>query len=252
MAWAYISLKHEKQQEEQLMSSIIPAPLINKVKQHYLRSQENYKKFGKLGNDKPEDLLEVHEGVTILFADIVNYTVMTKKLNINALLETLNELFGRFDDASDRLKVIRIKFLGDCYYCVSGLPPEPPPNPAEACVDLGLKMIKIIADVREKNNLTIDMRIGIHTGKIISGIIGKVKYQFDVWSKDVDIANKMESEGLAGKVHITSRTKALLNKAYDITPTDKGNTVPQFKDQGLQTYLVTPKSEKRQKKKMVA
>ncbi|XP_019763567.2 adenylate cyclase type 2 isoform X2 [Dendroctonus ponderosae] len=233
-------LKHEKQQEEQLMSSIIPAPLINKVKQHYLRSQENYKKFGKLGNDKPEDLLEVHEGVTILFADIVNYTVMTKKLNINALLETLNELFGRFDDASDRLKVIRIKFLGDCYYCVSGLPPEPPPNPAEACVDLGLKMIKIIADVREKNNLTIDMRIGIHTGKIISGIIGKVKYQFDVWSKDVDIANKMESEGLAGKVHITSRTKALLNKAYDITPTDKGNTVPQFKDQGLQTYLVTP------------
>ncbi|CAH1132480.1 unnamed protein product [Ceutorhynchus assimilis] len=237
-------LKHEKEQEEQLMASIIPAPLINKVKQLYVRSQDNFRQTGKIGIDKSQELLEVHEGVTILFADIVNYTVMTRQLDINALLETLNELFGRFDDASERLNVIRIKFLGDCYYCVSGLPPEPPQNPAEACVDLGLKMIKIIADVREKNNLNIDMRIGIHTGKIISGIIGKVKYQFDVWSKDVDIANKMESEGEPGKVHITNKTRNLLEKPYDIVPNNKGETVPQFKQNNLQTFLVSPMPDK--------
>ncbi|XP_050295207.1 adenylyl cyclase X E-like isoform X2 [Anthonomus grandis grandis] len=235
-----LQLKHEKEQEEQLMSSIIPAPLIDKVKQSYLRSQENYRLTGKIGVEKTNDLLEIHEGVTILFADIVNYTVMTKMLNINALLEVLNELFGRFDHASEKLNVIRIKFLGDCYYCVSGLPPTPPKNPAEACVDLGLKMIQIIADVREKNNLTIDMRIGIHTGRIISGIIGKVKYQFDVWSKDVDIANKMESEGVAGKVHITNVTKDFLEKPYDIVATDKGDTVAQFKQHNLKTFLVSP------------
>ncbi|XP_066250810.1 adenylate cyclase type 2-like [Euwallacea similis] len=234
-------LRNEKKQEEQLMASIIPAPLINKVRQNYLRSQENFQKFGRIGQfEKPEDLLETHEGVTILFADIVNYTYITNQLNVHDLLETLNELFGRFDDASDRLKVIRIKFLGDCYYCVSGLPPDAPSNPAEACVDLGLAMIKIIADVREKNNLDIDMRIGIHTGRTISGIIGKVKYQFDIWSKDVDIANKMESEGSAGKVHITSATKALLQKNYNIVETEKGETVPQFKQHNLKTFLVSP------------
>ncbi|KAL1517439.1 hypothetical protein ABEB36_001204 [Hypothenemus hampei] len=238
-----LEVSEEKEQEEQLMASIIPAPLINKVRENYLKIRENYNKFGKIAAEKAEDLLEVHEGVTILFADIVNYTKMTKKLKINALLEILNELFGQFDDASDNLKVIRIKFLGDCYYCVSGLPPEPPGNPAEACVDLGLKMIKIIADVREKNDLDIDMRIGIHTGRTISGIIGKVKHQFDIWSKDVDIANKMESEGKPGKVHITSTTKALLEKEYDITPTNKGETVLQFKQNNLQTYIVSPTQE---------
>ncbi|XP_066157094.1 adenylate cyclase type 2 isoform X2 [Euwallacea fornicatus] len=234
-------LRNEKKQEEQLMASIIPAPLINKVRQNYLRSQENLEKYGRIGQfEKPEDLLETHEGVTILFADIVNFTYMTNQLNVHDLLETLNELFGRFDDASDRLKVIRIKFLGDCYYCVSGLPPDAPSNPAEACVDLGLAMIKIITDVREKNNLDIDMRIGIHTGRTISGIIGKVKYQFDIWSKDVDIANKMESEGLAGMVHITSTTKALLQKHYNIKETEKGETVPQFKQHNLKTFLISP------------
>lgn len=145
-----------------------------------------------------KSLLEQHTNVTILFADIVNYTEMTTKLHIIDLLNTLNELFGSFDDASEVLQVTRIKFLGDCYYCVSGLPPNPAPNHAEACVNLGLQMISIIAEVREKRQLNINMRIGIHTGKLISGIIGQVKYQFDIWSKDVDIANKMETEGEAG------------------------------------------------------
>ncbi|XP_030751470.1 adenylyl cyclase X E-like isoform X2 [Sitophilus oryzae] len=238
-----LQLKHEKEQEEQLMSSIIPAPLISKVKENYIQIQDAYLTSGKLLQDDSQKLLETHDNVTILFADIVNYTVMTKKLNINALLETLNELFGRFDDASDKLKVIRIKFLGDCYYCVSGLPPNPPENPAEACVDLGLKMINIIAKVRQEKDLTIDMRIGIHTGRIICGIIGKIKYQFDIWSKDVDIANKMESEGKPGKVHITNKTKELLEKPYDIVPTDKGETVAQFKQNELKTYLVSPMPE---------
>lgn len=92
--------------------------------------------------------VEDHPNVTILFADIVNYTAMTTELSVTELLDVLNELFGRFDDASEKLKVLRIKFLGDCYYCVAGLPPDPAPNHADACVDLGLKMISIIADIR--------------------------------------------------------------------------------------------------------
>ncbi|XP_060534867.1 adenylyl cyclase X E-like isoform X2 [Cylas formicarius] len=235
-------LKHEQEQEEQLMSSIIPSALINRVKENYLQNKQYFLQNKKMKSQNPfeNSLLDEHENVTILFADIVHYTEMTSKLNINDLLETLNELFGRFDDASERLGVIRIKFLGDCYYCVSGLPPNPPPNPAEACVDLGLKMIRIIESVRQERNLNINMRIGIHTGKIISGIIGAVKYQFDIWSKDVDIANKMESEGVAGKVHITKQTKDCLRKPYVIDATDKGGTVPQFKQNKIETFIVSP------------
>ncbi|KAJ8943943.1 hypothetical protein NQ314_009607 [Rhamnusium bicolor] len=191
-------LRHEKEQEEQLMSSIIPNNMINKVKENYIETTK--------------------------------YFITNKKI-------TQKESVRKFG-------VIRIKFLGDCYYCVAGLPPYPAPNHAEACVDLGLSMISIIASIRRKRNLNINMRIGVHTGKIISGIIGAVKYQFDVWSKDVDIANKMESEGCPGMVHITNKTKELLEKPYSITPTDNGETVQQFKQNNLQTYLVTPTENK--------
>jgi adenylate cyclase len=101
--------------------------------------------------------VEDHPNVTILFADIVNYTAMTTQLNVIDLLDILNELFGRFDDASEKLKVLRIKFLGDCYYCVAGLPPDPVAQHAEACVDLGLKMISIIADIRYDHNNPYDL-----------------------------------------------------------------------------------------------
>ncbi|XP_056634716.1 adenylate cyclase type 2-like isoform X1 [Diorhabda sublineata] len=241
-------LKHEKAQVDQLMQSIIPDYVINKVKEIYIEATKAYIESGKYITNNPfnNSLLDEHENVSILFADIVNYTEMTGKLKITHLLETLNDLFGVFDEYSTKLKVTRIKFLGDCYYCVAGLPPDAAPNSAEACVDLGLAMIDIIAAVRKKRNLNINMRIGVHSGRIISGIIGSVKYQFDIWSKDVDIANKMESEGQAGMVHITNKTKDLLKKNYLIEPTNKGETVPQFKNSGLQTFLIRPFIENNQ------
>ncbi|XP_074042743.1 adenylate cyclase type 2 isoform X2 [Leptinotarsa decemlineata] len=235
-------LKHEKQQVENLMQNILPHYIIDKVKEKYIKATTHYLKNGKVLRMNPfqNSLLDEHENVSILFADIVNYTEMTTQLDITGLLETLNDLFGAFDDASVKLKVTRIKFLGDCYYCVAGLPPDAAPNPAEACVDLGLEMISTIAKIRKQRNLDINMRIGVHSGRIISGIMGSVKYQFDIWSKDVDIANKMESEGCPGKVHITDTTKNLLKKEYNIVSTDKGENVPIFKERGIQTYLISP------------
>nr|CAH7741262.1 unnamed protein product [Callosobruchus chinensis] len=138
--------------KDQLMSSIIPRYLIDKVVDNYIQRELFYAKNKKIDIKNPfEDtssLLDEHEHVTILFADIVNYTKMTQQLNVTDLLETLNEMFGMFDDYSEELKVTRIKFLGDCYYCVAGLPPNPAENPAEACVDLGLAMISVIESVR--------------------------------------------------------------------------------------------------------
>lgn len=91
--------------------------------------------------------IEKHDNVSILYADVVNYTKMTSSLPVNKLVETLNELFGKFDEASERHKVLRIKFLGDCYYCASGIP-QPNPDHGKSCVDLGLDMIAIIKEVR--------------------------------------------------------------------------------------------------------
>lgn len=94
--------------------------------------------------------------------------------------------------------MLRIKFLGDCYYCVSGVP-EPNPQHARSCVDLGLRMIRDIREVRaSRNNLNIDMRIGVHSGSIMSGVIGACKWQYDIWSKDASIANRLETTGVPG------------------------------------------------------
>ena len=92
---------------------------------------------------------------------------------------------------------MRIKILGDCYYCVSGVP-VPDPNHAVNCVTMGIRMIGLIKDVKREHAVDVDMRIGVHTGYILSGIIGMKKWQYDIWSKDVTIANQMEATGKAG------------------------------------------------------
>lgn len=135
--------------------------------------------------------------------------------------------------------MLRIKFLGDCYYCVSGVP-QKNPHHALSCVELGLRMIQDIREVRQNKNLIIDMRIGIHSGSIISGVIGACKWQYDIWSKDVNIANRLESTGVAGKVHITKQTLDLLNNQFTIEPgTEKAKTDPVLVKNNITTYLIS-------------
>lgn len=93
--------------------------------------------------------------------------------------------------------VLRIKFLGDCYYGVSGVPIKDKRH-AKNCVDLGLRMIRDIRSLRRAKKINIDMRIGVHSGSIIGGVMGSCKWQYDIWSKDVVIANKLESTGVSG------------------------------------------------------
>ncbi|CAK1601809.1 unnamed protein product [Parnassius mnemosyne] len=238
-----LRLKFVKDQEERLMLSILPEHIVSKVRQDIrtmfldIQSQSNtlnIKSFNKL-------YVEEHENVSILYADVVNYTKISTTLSPMRMVELLNELFGRFDEASEEYDVLRIKFLGDCYYCVSGVP-KPSNLHAKNCVDLGLEMINIIKDVREKRALNIDMRIGVHSGKILSGLIGIRKWQYDIWSKDVTIASKMESTGKAGKVHITKQTLELIldfARDYIIEPNFESQNHPFVIKNKLETYLLS-------------
>lgn len=161
--------------------------------------------------------------------------------------------------------MLRIKFLGDCYYGVSGLPIKDKRH-AKNCVDLGLKMISDIRELRAARKINIDMRIGVHSGTIIGGVMGSCKWQYDIWSNDVVIANKIESTGVTGyywrrwffsvshlfenfisllwrrKVHVTSQTLELLNGEYEFeSGTENARNDPFLIRNNIRTYLILPK-----------
>ncbi|XP_046390529.1 adenylate cyclase type 7-like isoform X2 [Ischnura elegans] len=240
-------LKYEKDQEEQLMLSILPSHIASQVKEDIRKIFQHIKEHHTTPiRKKPfsELYVERHENVSILYADVVNFTQLTLSLSVKELVETLNELFGSFDEASRDRNVLRIKFLGDCYYCVAGIPqPKPNPDHAKSCVELGLDMIAIIKDVREERGVNVDMRIGVHTGRILSGLLGLCKWQYDIWSLDVEIANHMEMAGKPGKVHVSKQTLLRLENAYQYESGGGADNDPFLAKHKIETYLISPKDK---------
>lgn len=153
------------------------------------------------------------EPVSILFADIVGFTKMSANKTAPALVGLLNDLFGRFDRLCERTCCEKISTLGDCYYCVAGCP-EPRPDHAFCCVEMGLGMIQAIEQFCQETREMVSMRVGVHTGTVLCGILGMKRFKFDVWSNDVNLANLMEQLGVAGKVHLSQATAQFLDERY--------------------------------------
>uniref|UniRef100_A0A8C4E489 Adenylate cyclase type 2 n=1 Tax=Dicentrarchus labrax TaxID=13489 RepID=A0A8C4E489_DICLA len=233
-----IKLEFEKHQQERLLLSLLPAHIARVMKAEIIQRLQG-PNFGRTESTNNFHNLYVqrHTNVSILYADIVGFTRLASDCSPGELVHMLNELFGKFDQIAKENECMRIKILGDCYYCVSGLP-ESLPHHAKNCVKMGLDMCEAIKKVRDATGVDINMRVGVHSGNVLCGVIGLRKWQYDVWSHDVTLANHMEAGGVPGRVHISSVTLEHLKGSYKVEPGDGQSRDSYLKEHGVVTFLV--------------
>lgn len=187
-------LEEERQKSEWLLLNILPSSIANRLKQ----------------NEK--NIVDSFENITVLFSDIVGFTEYSVRVNPELLIKNLNEIFSTFDALADKYQVEKIKTIGDAYMVAGGLP-EPDVNHAQSVAEMGLEMLKIVKNYSLDND-EIKLRIGVHSGSAIAGVIGTSKFIYDLWGDTVNTASRMESHGIAGKIHVSEDTYLLLKDRF--------------------------------------
>ena len=206
----------ERKKSESLLHNIIPKDLAN-----ILREGD-----GVLALD--------NANVSVMFADIVGFTPLASKLSAREVVDLLNGIFSEFDDICRKNGIEKIKTIGDAYMAVAGLPAARVDH-AQVLVDVGFEFFETIKKYQTTTTNQLEMRIGIHSGDAVSGVIGKSKFSFDIWGDSVNLASRLESIGQPGTIHVSEETLSLLDKtSLEIIPQQS-----EIKGKGtMRTFLI--------------
>ncbi len=210
------ALDGERRRADALLENILPAPIVERLKSDGGTIAES---FGE---------------ASVMFCDIVGFTSYSEKVAPQALVTVLNELFSRFDDLAEKHGVEKIKTIGDAYMVAAGIPVGRGDH-AHALAAMALEMPAIVRVVGARHGADLRMRIGIHSGPVVAGVIGKKKFIYDLWGDTVNTASRMESHGLAEEIQVTEATCRFLRDRYDLV--ERGTI--DVKGKGpMQTFLL--------------
>ncbi|MDB6027842.1 MAG: adenylate/guanylate cyclase [Verrucomicrobiales bacterium] len=217
---AYLmQLQAEQEKSEKLLLNILPGPIAERLKKGESTIADNF----------PE--------ATVLFADIVGFTQMAAQVSPAELVQTLNEIFSGFDRLVERFGLEKIKTIGDAYMVVGGLP-NPRADHAFAVAEMAVEMQSELVRLNSKNGLHLRMRVGIHSGPVVAGVIGKKKFSYDLWGDTVNIASRMQSLAYIGSIQTSETTYELLKDKF--TFTKRGGIEVKGKGR-MTTYLLAAK-----------
>ena len=207
---SHAELRQEKERSDKLLLNILPAAIAERLK----RNEVN--------------IAQGHADVTVMFADIVGFTRMTEELSPVETVKILNDVFSIFDDMADKHGVEKIKTIGDAYMAASGLDAGAQIHYADAVARMALEMQDRVADYRKRTGERIEIRIGIGTGPVIAGVIGKKKFIYDMWGDTVNVAFRMAADAYSGAIQVDLTThrrlhnRFLFDEAHEVEIKGKG------------------------------
>jgi adenylate cyclase len=188
-------LEQERHKSEQLLQNILPEPIAERLK------------------DGQEIIAESYSDVSVLFADLVGFTQLSSSVSPIQLVHLLNQIFSKFDLLAEKHGLEKIKTIGDAYMVVSGLPTKRADH-ADAIAEMAVDMQVAMREFNAEAGANLKIRVGIHSGSAIAGIIGTKKFTYDLWGDTVNIASRMESHGLPDYVHLSQATYERLSDRY--------------------------------------
>ena len=216
---AFAALERERARSERLLLSILPAAIAERLK------------------DEPGTIAEGFAEVSVLFADLAGFTAYSQAAEPRGLVEFLDTVFCQFDRLAADLGVEKIKTIGDAYMAVAGLP-VPRGDHAVAAARMALGMQEAFAAITRGRGLPLDLRIGIHSGPVVAGVIGRHKFSYDLWGDTVNLASRMESHGAQGRVHVSAATRQLLGDRFRFE--DRGEVAVKGSGPMRTFYLLGP------------
>ena len=199
LAEAHRLISQEKEKSDKLLLNILPVRVANDLKERNATEPESF------------------DNVTVYFSDIVGFTKMSSQLEPKLLIDELNEIFTQFDNIIEQYGCERIKTIGDAYMCVCGMPEENPQH-ASNVVSAALKILTYLENRNIEQDIKWQIRIGIHSGKVVGGVVGVKKYIYDVFGDTINTASRMESSSEPMKINISEATYQILQDSFICVP----------------------------------